>query len=253
MGFIHLLNRLPWKSAIQFLVAWGCLIFLACSSSPRKNEHLLRQILLYNLHLRRPEFVGARFNASIGDEDYESHPKPGKSLDCISIQSLFKEIDLKRLRECLKSSSKLQTPWEISYELIRETAPYLKLEEPQSAPECIQQSLGKIPVPREIFFQSNEQGHLNCYSSRISIFEDEWLGLYSFFHTSRVKLTFPPAKLPITDEETLLLLGIWSTMPFWREKDNAILGTVVPTELCQKCMGDKNMFLEADQLPPHWP
>src|SRR5687768_13650045 len=108
---------------IRILTACGWILLLACSSTPRNGEHLLHKILLYNLHLRRPEGVGAQFKDELGDQGYESHPKPNARLDCEPLKWLFKEIKLEALRKCFEDSIKMHSPSEISYILHREVMP----------------------------------------------------------------------------------------------------------------------------------
>jgi hypothetical protein len=224
-----------------------------CSSGPKKGEHVLHRILLYNLHFRRPPQLGASPSAVIGEEEYVRQPKPNLNLDCEPYAALFKGIQLQGLRECLLSSSKLQGSSTINYTLKPEVEPYLLLEKTDNTPDCIKQTLEKIPVPREIFFQSNDEGPLSCYNSRIEIVENFFGRVANFRHRIEIQIRMPLSQVPKTDEQTLMLLQTWAMSPFFKEGEFLFFSKVVPDEICMKCMGRKNMFSEIDSLPPLWP
>jgi hypothetical protein len=247
--------------ALSYLIFFLFIILEGCSGAPYKREHLLKSLLLYNIHFRRTPGVGADPNALPHEEGFESKPKPDRQLDCQSMNSLFHQVNLVALRECLAKTSQLQNDSSTlpdalvdahvaEYRLFRETTPVFKLEETKGTPFCMKELLREIPVPREIFFQSDEDGYLSCYNSRISIKEDEFLGLPSFFSRVRLKIVFPLKNIPQTDEETLLLLAAWSITPFWDTDLEVISSVVVPEHLCRQCMGGAKLFLETEHLPP---
>src|SRR4051812_6024868 len=115
------------KKFLIFQLVLSC-ILLSCSSALRKNEKVVHQILLYNLHLRRPSFVGASVEADWGDYEFVSHPQPNPDMDCETFKSLFAGVDLGKLRECLINPGNLQGQAQITYILQREVQPYLKLD-----------------------------------------------------------------------------------------------------------------------------
>lgn len=239
---------------IRILILGICLVISGCSSASLQNTHELHKILLYNLHLRRPDAAGAQPNADLGDYDYESHPSPNARLDCEPLKVLYKEIPLKSLRECLLDPSKMQAAAGASYRLRRATTPYLEIvEKDELAHFCFKQYLPKIPVPREIFFQSNESGQLSCYNSRMPMAEEEFLGINSFLFRTVVKISLSKVQVPETDEAWTMLLGTWSMIPFFDGESGVIFSKVVPTDICRQCMSEKNMFKEEDPLPPFWP
>jgi hypothetical protein len=253
---------------IQKLMFCGILLFhgctSGCSSAPKKDQHALHHILLHNLHYRRTETVGADPAAHWGDWEFQSHPLPNSTFDCQPLNSLFNGLLLTPVRGCL-SQLNSEKEWkvkdgqeevsvkkELNYILHRETAPFLELEKAEKTPECIRTLLSKIPVPREIFFQSNDEGKLGCYNSRIPIVQQE-LGIQAALHHLRVKIAFPLESLPQTDEETLMLLATWAIIPYWDSDKKSILSKAVPSEICSKCIGERNLYHELDSLPPQWP
>lgn len=227
----------------------------ACASSQKSDKHLLKQIFLYNLHYRRPPQIGARFQAESREGDYESKPKPNHKLDCEPLKSLFAGMDLVAIRQCLASVNADSQVKRISYQLMREITPFLKLEleedEDDKTPACFQQVLQILPVPREVYFQAFEAERLSCYNSRISLEADEGQGISNILSNTRLNLNFPLV-LPEGDEETLLLLGTWALAPFFNT-GGYIESKVVTQSLCERCFEGKNLFLETDPLPPLWP
>ncbi len=239
--------RYVFCSILAILFGWSC------SSAPQKNEHLLQSVLLYNLHFRRPQHLGARPNANWDDEDYFSQSRPNSNWDCEPLQKLFKELKLEAVRSCLRSVNEAKEKRDLSYILKRGTMPILELEDLEKAPLCVKDLLSQIPVPREIFFQSKDEGRLSCYSSRIPLASEEFLKIRSHLHRFKVKINFPLEPIPKDDRETEFLLSTWVLASFFGEDQNRILSKLVPNEICRKCIGDSHLFLESDSLPPSWP
>jgi hypothetical protein len=223
-----------------------------CASSQKSDIHLLRKIILYNLHYRRPLQIGARFSAERIESDFESTPKPNSKLDCEELKTLFAGIDLASVRQCLVSVNKEGKPKKILYNLEREIAPYLKLREDKENPTCFQKILPVLPVPREIYFQALEGKRLSCYNARIPIVAEEVLGINNFFYRTQLILDFPLTGLPEGDEETILLLSTWVMAPFFN-KASYLESKTVTQSLCSACFGGKGLFQETDPLPPFWP
>lgn len=232
----------------------GCsFIFSGCSSASKKSVHSIHQLWLYNLHYRRPPQIGADPDAAYGELEYESHPKPNAQFDCLPLKNLFSNLNLDSIRSCLQSSNQMMMSQSLYYELHREISPYLALQDPDQAPDCFRALLVNIPIPREIFFQSNEGGQLNCYSSRIWLSKDVFLGIKDSLSSFNVEVKFPIPNLPTTHDETLMLLTSWVMMAYWDDSGHGFVSRIVPDDMCQKCMGRENMFLEGDRLPPLWP
>jgi hypothetical protein len=251
---------------VKFLVSFLlCLSFLACSSAPL-GEHTLRGIVLDNLHVRRPDRLGATDRASPGEPEYLSDPRPNQALDCESKEALFKDINLKELRACLLSVSQISTQKvkgkpdpklpEVRYRLHREITPYFELKHPEEAPACLRQLLPKILVPREIVFQSMDEGLLSCFDARIPVAAEEFLGISAALNHFELKVNLAPQdrKVPETDHETLNLLTTWILSPFFEVVDetNQLRSRIVPTESCRKCLGDKNLITDLKDVPPLW-
>ncbi|MEO5969494.1 MAG: hypothetical protein ABIQ95_06170 [Bdellovibrionia bacterium] len=225
---------------------------VGCASSQKSDIHLLREIILYNLHYRRPPQIGARFSAEPVESDFESKPKPDSKFDCEPLKSLFTGIDLAAVRQCLDSVNESGKPKKILYKLKREITPFLKLNEDKETPTCFQKVLQVLPVPREIYFQALEGGKLSCYNSRIPIVAEEVLGISNYFYSTQVNVDFPLQDLPEEDEETILLLSTWVMAPFFNN-GSYLESKIVTRSLCSACFGGKGLFQETDTLPPFWP
>jgi hypothetical protein len=246
---------IPKKKLAILLIIFGQLLSVGCATSRKRETHLLQKIILYNLHFRRPPQIGAGNFAEHLDLDFESNPKPNSHLDCEPLKSLFAEVDLARVRQCLSSMNDVSIKRKITYHLKREVMPFFELDssgDDETSVSCVQEILQTLPVPREIYFQAPEAGRLSCYNARIPLVEEEMLGIKNFLFSTRLSLTFPITPLPEGDEETILLLGTWIMAPFFNS-NGAIESKIVPRDLCTTCFGGKGLFLETDSLPPFWP
>jgi hypothetical protein len=228
------------------------LLSTACASSQKSDQHLLRKIILYNLHYRRPLHRGASFNAEPLESDFESKPKPDSKLDCEPLKSLFSTLDLGAVRKCLNSISDDTKAIRVSYKLKREIAPFFILEENKETPACFKKVLGVIPVPREVYFQAVEGDSLSCYSSRIPLVVEETLGISNYLTSIRLSVDLPLTRFPEGDEETVLLMGTWIVAPFFNGFAY-IDSKIVPESLCSTCFGGKGLLHATDPLPPFWP
>ena len=247
------------------LLFWG-FGFFACSSAPKQEERSLKKLLLYNLALRRPLSVGAKPGAVRGEKEFQVTPKLNAQFDCMPLRRLYRDVDFFKLEKCFKAVEKSGWKQTVYFELQKSVAPYWKRKEPHledddpfeeqpdarevEIPQCIKEVLDKIPIPREIFFQSNEEGSLNCYSARIGIDEDSLLD--SKLQKTELTLAFPLERVPSTEREMKFLLATWSLAPFFNA-EGQIKSKLVPSHVCGKCIGEANLFLEADPLPPLWP
>jgi len=224
----------------------------ACKSAP-KYEQSLHEIVLHNLHYRRPEGRSAQLVAEPGDEEYESKPRPDDKLDCRPYPELFQAIQLQSLRDCLASLKPTETAPIVRYRLVRETQPYLAIQEPETAPLCLKQVLPRIPLPREIVYQAKHNGTVSCYSSRLNLSVDEMFGYKVPTHRYEVVLRPPISNVPKTDDETRLLLLTWAIQPFLDEEQHVFKAYLLPEQLCGKCMTGSKRFTDLDTLPPQWP
>jgi hypothetical protein len=226
-----------------------------CSSAPRKEEHRLKQIFLYNLHFRRPPQVGANPKAYPWEEDFEKHPRPTATFDCEPLSQLFRSVDLSSVQKCFETLSQNSEKRTFSYRLNREPALFFELKDSEEAPLCLREKLNRIPVPREIFFQSKDEEQLSCYSARLAIQDEEFLGIRSTLQHLDLNITFPLTESPQSNEELLMLLKTYAIAPFWTQESEGkrLISRPVPQTLCEKCLGKKNLFLDKDALPPLWP
>jgi len=254
------------------LLLFGNLIWNGCTTASQQSEYFMHGILLYNLHYRRPVGIGANPVALHDEIDFESHPKPDSHFDCQPLKSLYKDLNLAAVRECLRNSSKPRikkvSPDQDSggvernaviFELHREITPYLMLEENDQdsdyglTPPCFTAVLKKVQVPREIFFQSNDRGQLSCYNAKLPISDEEFLGINAFLNKFKVRVNLPLDHIPTNDTETVHLLATWSLSPFLNQDVQGIPSKIVTSNICQACIGNDKLFLETDSLPPKWP
>ena len=232
----------------------GCSVSLACVSgcsglrtAPR-HEHQISHLIPYTLRVRRPPGPGADPRVGPGGTDYTSHPLPSANLDCETARELFANLDLAGLRTCLSSLKS-----SVRYRLKRVDAPALELEGPEHAPACLNALLPSIPVPREIFFQSEDEERLLCYSSRLDIEANELAGFKVPSHRLDVRLDFPLLAPPKDDDETRRLLLSWAITPFWNETTSELPSHIVTDEVCRACLGEKNMIKPQDGPQASWP
>ncbi|MBI2711900.1 MAG: hypothetical protein HYX41_03400 [Bdellovibrio sp.] len=198
--------------------------------------------------------MGAEPQANRGDWDYESKTKPNAKLDCQPYPQLFEKFPLAALRICLKQVNETGKEIHLNYLLKREIVPVLELEDPEEAPSCVQEVMKTLPVPREIFFQSENEGKTACYNARLSPqVEDSLLSLKKWLRKFHLNISFPMNRLPLNDEETSMLLETWSISPFWNPDRTAVVGRVVPDSICNRCMGEETLLDPKKGLPPAWP
>lgn len=247
-----------WVLGLFFLCDLGGIFLTGCSTGEKRETHILHQLLLYNLHVRRPPGVGAESSAVPGEYEYESHPRPNERFDCEPLKTLFSKFDLKAVRNCLNRAQE----GELVYQLTRSPSPFLTLQEsnPEDRIDCAERLLKQIPVPREIFFQSGQKDddgegvRFSCYSSRLSTIESDVLGVRGAMDKVNVKVQLPIRPYLTNDEETLLLLGTWIVGPYFTEHGGqGIPSKIVSSEICNRCMGRESLFLESEPWPPHWP
>ncbi len=237
-------------------IFWLLVMELGCTSAPR-HEVTLYQLVPDSIRVRRPSGPGADPNAGPGGVDYQGQPLPNERLDCETMKWLFHELDLKAVQECFKSLSR---PVDVLYTLRREAVPFFLLEQSETDPLCLRSSLEKIPVPREIIFQSNavQTGMrggepLDCYAARLPIEADQWMGIRLPKSRATLKIHFPLSKAPESPDEIVRLLASWVLAPLWDDYTHALNSKIVPAHLCKQCIGEKEMY--DTQRPPSvfWP
>jgi hypothetical protein len=253
----------------KFSIFCGILATLAACTSAQKSEesgniHRLHRLILQNLQVRRPVGPGADPKVGPGGPDYLAQTLPNAKLDCDSLENLYKDLKMPVIRTCLNLISNRTV---IRYRLRRLPVPVLVLDTKASQvenppegqvgnlPACILEYLSTIPVPREVFFQSNEIGELSCYSSRLNIEADDIPGLGVKWPLTRTLLRVDlPLKKPLeTDQKGVELLASWSLSPFFDEESGEISSRLVPEHLCGKCYGKAKFYKKDDALPALWP
>jgi hypothetical protein len=223
-----------------------CLLFLsACASAP-PSVRPIRELFLQNLKFRRPVAVSAEARAEPFEEGYTRTPLPDARLDCESPSTAFNELDLSAIQKCFYALSNKPPVPRISYRLRRDTQPWLELEEKEKAPPCIQQHLSRLPVPREIIFQSSQGGRISCYGARVDLDRIDWM------NKVRVLISLPLDATPVTSEETVRQLLIWSITPLFEAETRTTSARVVPQDLCSRCIGAGKLYQDALPLPPSW-
>ncbi len=226
----------------------------SCSAVP-VNTHFVSKMFPSTLRVRRPGGAGADPVAGPGGADYKSAPLPNAQLDCESASSLLRNLHVSKLRECLNSS---QPPQNVSYRLRREAAPYLELLDAEKAPVCLRRELPRIPVPREILFQAqNEEGALECFSARLTLELDQKMGFRLPIEKWALQLTVPYQPPIASDSELEREFQSWVLTPIWSAgSENGIPAQIVPDAICKRCLGEsvflKELPSEPDALPT-WP
>jgi hypothetical protein len=253
-----------------YIQVWVLFLGLsACSGAPPKPEaaepsqgrpavpplllnptHELHQLIPYSLKIRRPPGPGADPKVGPGGTDYTSHPLPDAKFDCETPTFLFSELKLDQVLQCVEDVKEASF---VHYRLKRVPVPYLELQNPEDAPACLRTALPRIPVPREIFFESNDEGRVLCYSARLNIEANETAGLKLPTHRLDVRVDFPILAFPTTDDETRMLLLSWALAPFWNENMRSLSAHIVPDALCNACLGEKNRLKPKDPTPVPWP
>lgn len=247
-------SALPKTVALgAFLTSWvsGC-------SSPPKDLHWTAQLYPSTLMVRRTPHAPARPKAMGGEKEYQSDPLPNAQYDCEPIEAMWKGMNLRAIRECLSTVNTTKERLSVNYRLVRDPAPYLQPEDPETAPACLKEVLPKIPVPREIFFQGQMSdsagGMLTCFNSRINLEDDELWGWKLPIGKLDLELVFPMMELPSNDAETRMLLQAWG-LRLLRDQDHQLKFPVkvVPDFLCRRCLGRDRWLEPHNPLPALWP
>jgi len=267
-------------SAMVSLFGFSCTSTV--SREHENNQHFIKKIAISNLQMRRPPVLGADPKAGPGGVDYHRTPLPDAKLDCAPLQLLFESIDLSALRTCIAENHGRR---QVSYILKRDVMPSFELADlgkPLGAPpqskassvpsldpnqgmipdvireadgfDCLKDVLPVIPLPREIVFQSDEEGQMRCYSSRLDIEADELFYVKVPKAKVALKIDFPVPKMPANNAEMRLMLLSWVLAPFRNPSiGDKIEASLMPDPICRRCMGEKNMF--TPQMPPpyEWP
>lgn len=226
----------------------------ACSSIP-KNEYIVRKLVPTQLKVRRPIGLGADPHASPGGLDYRSQTPQNEVFHCINPKVLFKEIPISEIKNCLIS---IQSQISITYRLIRAPMPFLELISEKEVPECFKNKLTRIPVPREIIFRApplaaEKEGALYCYSSRLNIEANDWMGVKLPSSPEILKIELPIKPIPADEEALVRLLTSWAITPFWDKEHQGLKAKILPDHLCKKCIGEEGWHHENHAPNTFWP
>jgi hypothetical protein len=241
-------------AAFPFLFATLLFAGYGCKSAPREVKQTyfkkLHEVSFFDLMIRRPLWRGADPDAGPGGSDYRSDPLPDERLDCRPARELLADIGLDDVQRCLAGVNQAVT---VVYRLERDPVPFLYLDDPEDAPACLRERVEKIPVPREIFFFSNEEGRLRCYSSRLNVEANSLLSLKLPIKKVGVRIDFPLEQPPKNSDQTAWLLFSWILTPFWGDEKGALRAKVVPDSICRTCFTEKAMITPSDPPPVLWP
>jgi hypothetical protein len=178
----------------------------------------------------------------------------GRAPRCAGWAEHFSAVDAAQLRSCLARIPRGQS---VAYRLVGSVgvdevgeggSPRLELQDPELAPACLRTLAPRLPVPREIFFQSNAEGSIRCYSSALP----PDLGRVA------VRLSFPLEGLAQDDPQAFLRrLGTWTIAAYWprgqAEAGSAIRARITPDSICRACLGAGNLVTEFDPPPLTYP
>lgn len=225
-------------------------------SASASSDGLLnvRRLSTLNLRVRRPMGAPVDPKAGPGGTDYRADPLPNEHLDCEKVDGILASIRLPELQQCLTSLRSSRETKVVLYRLRREHRPYLELQDPEEAPPCLRETLPRIPVARELFFQSNEYaGRMYCYASRLEVEANEILGVRLPGAQYELKVELPLKQVPQNGPETLRLISAWSLTPFFNGKNGVVRAKIVPDPICRRCIGEKEMLRDDHPDPSFWP
>ena len=250
------MRRVLNSSLLSFL-----LLVSACASTT-KNEHIIGSFYASHFRVRRPLGRAADPKATPGVVDYKSSVAPSQDFNCDELRSLYAGFSLSEVRKCINS---LESGVSVRYQLELKDQPEWTLmglreddlEALSEVPPCIQATLTKIPVPREIFFiAKDESSGLSCYASRVGIDEDRLLGVKLPSEKRVLVVRYPLEVLPQDDSDVLRILGSWSLRPFLTKEDveyHHFKASYVPEALCDRCFGQKKTWETVEEDFPRWP
>jgi hypothetical protein len=245
-------------------------VFFGCSSAQKSDDdkgHVwVDQIALVSLHYRRPQVAGADPDAGPGGVDYYSHPLPNSRLDCEPAENLFKDLKLDAIRDCMNSTKLSNQDFILTFSVQKSIRPLLLLhkEENQDGnnknqprrPNCVDELLSEIPVPREIYYQGQQEGQkgkLECYVSGLKPETPPLLGVRLKHEKTELAVNLPPVRPLKTKQDVQLLLLSWALRPFWDSQRDQLRARAIPDSLCRLCIGEKNLVEMGIPPVPLWP
>lgn len=248
-------SRLIFRTFGWLVIAVGLQSLFSCTSAP-KGEHQIKSFFPTSLRVRRPETAGAVDRAGPGGVDYQTSSQSDDLQKCQRPDVLFQSVSLESLRTCLSQTT---TDVTVSYRLNYGDSPFLELiKEEEKTPECLLRTLPKILVPREIVFQTVQQGELGCFSSGLDSEKDRRGGIKLPIAKRELVIGFPMPSVPKNDDETARMLLAWAISPFMDADQQIIRAKVLTDRLCQSCLGgEREMIKPKDHIEqrnyPLWP
>lgn len=237
--------------------------FSGCSSSPplqtgsKLGRFHIKQVALDTVRYRRPDHR-VENPAYFFNEENKGLPK------CKSAPEIFPEAFVgasKEVRTCLNS---IQSG-KISYDLILEDQPYLKLDADKNTPACVVSVLSAIPVPREVFFLGlgkdiNNEGTLECSAVGVNVDKRAIMDVEPFWERYHYKLDFPVSRELKTDRDLkwwLSLLYLKAYMQQGSTEEGRFIDAIrVPNWMCKACYDgdpDYKNNINVKLAPVLWP
>lgn len=227
------------KHIFLLLIAVG---FAACSSkkpAPMKTEDLL----IYNLKWRHTQSL----------KEYEDVAEAPESKEVYCEEphhTLNQKLNLTEMLKCIRD---VKEPLKLNYVWLREDQPMWSLDLNSNQSECIQKHFAKIPLPREIFFESVSQNNpkkLDCYSQHLPLEKSKFLDSKLPFYKMSLQVDLPLENPPETTSQLETYLMSWVLSVFWSKEQAGFTPVGVPDRLCAICLGP------AEKRPKHrfyWP
>lgn len=239
--------------------ALATLLVSACSTP--NTDHMIAATYVHEIRVRRPPAEQAGPEADPGGLDYERTPAPNEAFDCEMPETLLKDVNIRAAWNCIvdtqlaiqKAAPEQKIPSEAEYQIVLEQQPELAID-PDTKIACLKATLPKIPVPREIVFQA--EAHENsCYAARLQVEAGRVLDIKLPGKKTYLKIRFPLEKPPKTEAEMRRLVLSWALAPlFDRDNPGQFKAKIVPDHLCKKCMGKRELYNPARDVPPvFWP
>ena len=235
-------------AALIFRCALVVLPLLAgCSTGTPKNLHTPDHLIVGTVRFRKP--------APIIDEDdlkgaRAADQKQDGNFDCMKVEEFFARIDRHELRQCLNG---LTQTIDVSYRLRRRDFPWLELDEEKDTPACLTALLKKLPIPREIVFESLSPGGRECYTSRIDVMADDYFGIRLPVGKVALRLHFPLKHTFADDAELTRQMAAWVLSLFYRADEGVFPAKIFPRSYCDRCLGARAPETANDPKPVLWP
>lgn len=228
------------------------LVVSACAGTPESAEYVFGQIPAEELRFRRPSAPAASDRAGPGGVDYQSRPGPDVRWDCRTAAQMITEanVSVVRSRECVAGLGEGVT---LRYRLQRNHPPRWILVSQKGVPECVRETLGVIPVPREVYFVAPLDGRASCFVSALDTERGRVLDARLPVGRAELVVRFPLQEAPKSDSDWIRTLAGWSLTAIWSvDHDRRLNATVFPDHLCKECFGEATLK-DLMENPPTWP